>query len=74
MYCAAIFADANPATSHPVVMHHTSVESVIAAFDVLTYGKGACLLRMLAETLGLPTFIGGLRRYLARFAVRGVCT
>jgi puromycin-sensitive aminopeptidase len=39
-----------------------------AMFDLLTYEKGASVLRMLEQYLGAETFRDGVRRYLERFA------
>lgn len=45
-----------------------AVKDLGAMFDVLTYQKGAAVLRMLEQFLGAPVFRDGVRRYLRTHA------
>ncbi len=45
-----------------------AVKDLGAMFDVLTYQKGAAVLRMLEQFLGTPVFREGIRRYLRKHA------
>ena len=62
-YAVALKLD-SLATSHPieVVVHHPDEISEI--FDMVSYAKGAAIIRMLAEYLGSDKFREGLRHYL----------
>jgi puromycin-sensitive aminopeptidase len=63
-------------------LHHTrpiefpvgSPEEADAMFDVLTYQKGASVLRMLERYLGAETFRRGIAAYLARHAYANTVT
>lgn len=49
--------------SHPVVQeHHGDMASILRSFDVITYGKGASILRMLCHCVGSARFLEGTRR------------
>ncbi len=52
--------------THPieVEVHHPS--EITAAFDTVSYSKGATILRMLADYLGKKDFRDGLRHYLKK--------
>ncbi|MFG1609851.1 aminopeptidase N [Actinoplanes sp. NPDC049265] len=59
--------DAGPST-HPVYQDIPTAADAKAAFDGLTYGKGAALLRQMAAYTGEAEFWAGLRRYFADHA------
>lgn len=60
-------ADRSPAT-HPIRQQVTSVEAAKAAFDMVTYAKGASVLRQLAAYAGQKGFVAGLRTHFTRHA------
>ncbi len=51
------------ADTHPVYCEVHDVDAATENFDVITYEKGAAIVRMLATTLG-PDFRRGVRRYI----------
>ncbi len=55
-------------SSRPVEFPVASPQDAEAMFDVLTYEKGASVLRMLEQYLGPATFQAGVRAYLDRHA------
>jgi aminopeptidase N len=58
----AMIADAQAASSHPVLQcHNGDVDKIISSFDILTYAKAASVLRMLSLCVGLDCFVLGLR-------------
>ncbi|GLD93466.1 hypothetical protein PINS_up002058 [Pythium insidiosum] len=61
-------------TSHPieVVVHHP--DEVDQIFDVISYAKGASVIRMLSEYLGRETFYKGIHAYLVKFSYRNAQT
>ncbi|GAB5031374.1 puromycin-sensitive aminopeptidase-like protein [Nannochloropsis oceanica] len=70
---SAMLADANPFISHPVLQHHHGdARAIMGSFDVLVYGKGAALLRMLSGWVGMRVFVKGIRRFMARFMYANV--
>ncbi len=52
------------ATTRPIEFEVVSPEDAEGMFDVLTYEKGAAVLRMLEQFLGEDTFRDGIREYL----------
>jgi puromycin-sensitive aminopeptidase len=54
--------------SRPIEFPVRAPRDCEAMFDLLTYEKGASVLRMLEQYLGPETFRDGVRRYLERFA------
>ncbi|MFB9235843.1 aminopeptidase N [Plantactinospora siamensis] len=60
-------ADAGP-TTHPIRQDLPTVDHAKAAFDRVTYSKGASVLRQLAAYTGEEAFLAGLRRHFARHA------
>lgn len=66
----AMLADALP-TSHAVVQQHRGdLKSIVESFDVITYGKGASVLRMLCDHLGVDRFVRGIQRFISTFQFR----
>ncbi|KAG9401552.1 hypothetical protein AC1031_009422 [Aphanomyces cochlioides] len=55
-------------SSHPieVVVHHP--DEVDQIFDVISYAKGASVIRMLANFIGIDKFYIGMHNYLTKFA------
>jgi puromycin-sensitive aminopeptidase len=52
--------------THPIYTTVRSPEEATENFDVITYEKGASVVRMLERWLGAPTFRKGVRRYIRR--------
>ncbi len=65
---AAAYAVDSLASTRPVEYPVHSPEEAEGMFDVLTYQKGASVLRMLEQYLGPEGFRAGIRRYLAAHA------
>ena len=59
--------DSLPGT-HPIAADVVDLETVLINFDGITYGKGASVLKQLAEWVGLEEFLAGVREYIAKFA------
>jgi|HubBroStandDraft_1064217.scaffolds.fasta_scaffold00011_60 aminopeptidase N len=51
-------------TTHPIQIKIADESEIGAAFDSISYLKGAALLRMLETYLGEPVFREGMRRYM----------
>jgi len=64
---AAFDTDAMAAT-RPIEFQVTSPEEAEGMFDVLTYEKGAAVVRMLEQYLGEEQFRSGIRRYIKQHA------
>ena len=54
-------------TSHPISNDVKKATEVNEIFDAITYSKGACVIRMLADFLGEIPFRDGLRKYLNKY-------
>src|SRR5213593_3556358 len=55
-------------STRPIEFHVEAPRDADAMFDVLTYEKGASVLRMLEQYLGAAVFRDGVREYLRRHA------
>jgi puromycin-sensitive aminopeptidase len=62
---AALDLDALSST-HPIYTEVRSPEEATANFDLVTYEKGASVVRMLERYLGSTAFRNGVRRYIRR--------
>jgi len=51
-------------TSHPISVTVSHPDEINEIFDDISYGKGASIIRMMANFLGLDTFIKGVSDYL----------
>jgi aminopeptidase N len=60
-------ADACP-TTHPISVDIPDVEAAEAGFDMITYAKGAGVLRQLVAWVGQDAFLTGLRQYFTTYA------
>jgi aminopeptidase N len=56
------------ASTHPVSRPVPDLAAAEADFDLITYAKGACMLRQLVGLVGEPAFLAGLRLYFHRHA------
>ena len=61
------------ASTRPVEYPVVTPEEAEDMFDILTYAKGAALLRMLEQYLGAGAFRAGVRLYLRRHAYGNTC-
>ncbi|KAK4535842.1 hypothetical protein CDCA_CDCA06G1867 [Cyanidium caldarium] len=61
-------------SSHPIEVEVRRAQEVNEIFDAISYCKGASVIRMLANYLGLEAFQAGLRRYLKRFMYANAST
>lgn len=55
-------------SSHPIVQTVNNPDEITAIFDVITYSKGASVLRMLDNFIGSEIFLAGVTTYLNEFA------
>ena len=60
-------ADQLPST-HPIAADNYDLEAVEVNFDMITYAKGASVLKQLVAWVGLDDFLAGLRQYFKDFA------
>jgi len=60
-------ADQLPST-HPIAADNYDLEAVEVNFDMITYAKGASVLKQLVAWVGLEPFLKGLRQYFKDFA------
>ncbi|MCW2814362.1 MAG: pepN [Nocardioides sp.] len=60
-------ADQLPST-HPIAADNHDLEAVEVNFDMITYAKGASVLKQLVAWVGLEPFVAGLRQYFADHA------
>ena len=54
------------ASTHPIYAPVRSVAEATENFDLITYEKGAAVVRMVEHYLGADTFRDGVRRYIQR--------
>jgi aminopeptidase N len=64
---AGYAADRAP-TTHPIRQAVPDVEAAAASFDMVTYAKGASVLKQLVAHVGEDAFVAGLRGYFAAHA------
>ena len=62
------FADDQLPSAHPVASDAATLSEAIANFDMISYAKGASVLRQLSGYVGEQEFFSGLRGYLVRHA------
>ncbi|KAL7684302.1 putative peptidase M1, alanine aminopeptidase/leukotriene A4 hydrolase, ERAP1-like protein [Plasmopara halstedii] len=61
-------------TSHPIEVKVNHPDEVDQIFDVISYAKGASVIRMLSEYLGRDVFYQGIHDYLVKFSYRNTQT
>jgi aminopeptidase N len=59
--------DQMPST-HPIAADNYDLQAVEVNFDMITYAKGASVLKQLVAWVGLEPFLAGLRQYFKDFA------
>ena len=55
-------------TTHPIAADNHDLQAVEVNFDMITYAKGASVLKQLVAWVGLEPFLSGLRSYFKEFA------
>jgi aminopeptidase N len=55
-------------STHPIAADNFDIEAVAVNFDMITYAKGASVLKQLVAWVGLDPFVAGLRQYFKDFA------
>ncbi|MEP9383986.1 aminopeptidase N [Nocardioides sp. KR10-350] len=55
-------------TTHPIAADNYDLQAVEVNFDMITYAKGASVLKQLVAWVGLEPFLTGLRAYFKEFA------
>ncbi len=55
-------------STHPVYTEMPDVEAVEVNFDMITYAKGASVIKQLIAYVGIDAFVTGLRTYFSRHA------
>jgi aminopeptidase N len=60
--------------AHPIITPINDVLQAGGAFDEITYGKGAAVIRMLEAYVGEENFRAGVRRYIAAHAYANTVT
>jgi len=61
-------------SSHPIEVPVNHPNEINEIFDIISYAKGASVIRMLCDYLGQETFFNGLNKYLTRFAYKNAST
>ncbi|MFT4082686.1 MAG: aminopeptidase N [Nocardioides sp.] len=54
-------------TTHPIAADNYDLQAVEVNFDMITYAKGASVLKQLVAWVGLEPFLAGLRAYFKEF-------
>ncbi len=57
-------------TTHPIATDMVDLEAVNANFDMISYAKGASVLRQLFAYVGRDNFINGLKKYFDKHAFK----
>jgi len=57
-------------STHPISFEVKNAKQATERFDVITYWKGAGVVRMIADFLGAEAFRAGVRQYLQRYRER----
>jgi len=55
-------------STHPIAADNYDLQAVEVNFDMITYAKGASVLKQLVAWVGLEPFVAGLRQYFKDFA------
>lgn len=68
----ALLADADPRETHPVDSCNPAPRRIYDSFDAISYGKGACVLRMLFSIIGVKWLQRATHLLMVRFAGRAI--
>ncbi len=60
--------------SHPIVNDVETPDQINAVFDVISYAKGASVIRMLEDFLGSDNFRQGLKNFLVKYSYKNAVT
>ena len=60
--------------THPVIQQCSDPEQIDNIFDVISYGKGSCIARMLEGLMGEEKFREGIRVYMRQFEYSNATT
>ncbi|KPA75666.1 puromycin-sensitive aminopeptidase-like proteinmetallo-peptidase Clan MA(E) Family M1 [Leptomonas pyrrhocoris] len=66
----ALQADADPLKTHPVDSCNAAPRHIFGSFDLISYGKGACVLRMMVSIIGTEWLRRATHLLMIRFANR----
>ncbi|ODQ51782.1 hypothetical protein SAICODRAFT_59464 [Saitoella complicata NRRL Y-17804] len=55
-------------SSHPIEVPVKRADEINQIFDAISYSKGSCVIRMVAQYMGEDVFMQGIRNYLAKHA------
>ncbi|AYU77063.1 puromycin-sensitive aminopeptidase-like protein [Leishmania donovani] len=69
---SALLADADPRETHPVDCCNPAPRRIYDSFDAISYGKGACVLRMLFSIIGVEWLKRATHLLMVRFAGRAI--
>ncbi|KAG5484525.1 hypothetical protein LSCM1_07901 [Leishmania martiniquensis] len=69
---SALLADADPRETHPVDCCNSAPRRIYDSFDAISYGKGACVLRMLFSIIGVEWLKRATHLLMVRFAGRAI--
>jgi hypothetical protein len=64
----ALLADADPSRTHPVNSCNSAPRRIYDSFDTISYGKGACVLRMMFSIIGTEWLRRATHLLMTRFA------
>jgi len=61
-------------SSHPVEVKVHHPDEINAIFDIISYAKGASVIRMISEYVGCEKFMEGIKLYLEKYAYSNTVT
>ncbi|RZF41809.1 hypothetical protein LSTR_LSTR005271 [Laodelphax striatellus] len=61
-------------SSHPIVKHVAHPDQITEIFDMISYNKGASVIRMLEDIVGADNFQRGVSDYLRKFSFKNAVT
>ncbi|XP_028994823.1 glutamyl aminopeptidase [Betta splendens] len=61
-------------SSHPIIVNVSTPAEITSVFDAISYNKGASILRMLEDWMGIQTFRDGCRKYLKDYRFQNAKT
>jgi len=61
-------------SSHPIEVEVRSPSEIGQIFDAISYSKGASVIRMLSNWLGVDNFLAGVRSYLKKYKYKNAVT
>ena len=61
-------------SSHPIVVDVDTPDQITSVFDVISYSKGASVIRMLETFMGPEEFRKGIHNFLVNYAYKNAVT